>query len=962
MNFSVQPTLFIGIGSTGVNILDRLRKYVYEEFGEAGLPCFRYLALETDAGTKLDDGFIPREPQDYEKIKMLYITVPQLDVIKSRLTPGGENYLPGLDEWLDENLLDGSYTGFSAGAANRRHAGRLCLWENWAKSVKPALKEAYDSIRAVAAQSKTVSFLQDTYLPKRLGNFNPNDVDQNLVVDVPRVFITGTLCGGTGSGIFIDLAFYILHRLLGGRAGANDYAQQPQVIGMFTIPSPITLHDGSSKVYVVNTWTALKELDFYSRGFDVNLTMPDGDRLASDDVPFDLVYLAGMQNVNTKSFGNDFGALSDMCALALFTEMVPAIASAKGAARIDFRAANAGYMQENDKKCIRAFSSFGLAAIWYPRYRIAKAITYALGQDVAQFWLGAPDNNLKKVEEDVDADWTKMLTDSKGRFMGTVHDDQGGANIPEALTRLFEERQGEFVSLDEPSLRDFILAFPSPDTTLTDMFSNPDGDYFRQIALTKPKAVSTMRDGVTARVSEFLATHTLVQTKHYLERLVIEADNTIQRLPESLTTFAPLSADGDLLAFAQQVFHDLPTTLLARRAKAREEYKKHVWDTLHDLALAHAEGIRDYFLREVLRYVVEHIRRLRDQVRLAEIQLNTLNQACATRRKEHVEYPKSVNVFPISREHPERLDDDVEIALAAIRSKLVPDDLKRLFIGQKTPLDLLNSDPLVLLEQVERVFDSEAQAQAVKFQIGSGALEQFKGRLPAIVGASAPYVPTVNTWQSMATNLGHSPNMLFCHEAVAGRDLATAASKHMPSSRALEYKESPLDHFVIFYREEPGLAISDLAICDGAMRILNEYETKSLRDKKVTSYTHKMGEKYFSTTLARELAEAQHLAGLATLVAPDLLPGSNGQHYLEYEEKGFKQSFELTDDKSLRMFLNDRGFDSFKQLIHKKLQGLGVNTFRDRANQAVSKMPLGRARTEKEQALKKLSDVLFSQA
>ena len=962
MNFSVQPTLFIGIGSTGVDILDRLRKYVYEEFGEAGLPCFRYLALETNAETKVDDGFLPHEPQDHEKIKMLYITIPDIEVIKSRLIPGREHYLRGLDEWLDQNLLNGSYTSFTAGAANRRHAGRLCLWENWAKNVKPALREAFESIRKTDAQTKTVRFLQDTYLPKRLGNFNPNNVEHDLVVDVPRVFITGTLCGGTGSGTFIDLSYYILDRLLGGRAGANDHPQKPQVIGMFTIPSHITLHDDNTAVHVVNTWTALKELDFYSRGFDVNLTMPDGDKLPSNDVPFDLVYLAGMQNVNGKSFGSDFKALSDMCALTLFTEMVPAIASAKGATRIDFGAANAGYMEENDKGFIRAFSSFGLAAIWYPRYRIAKAITYALGQDVAKHWLGAPDNDLKKVEEDVDADWTKMLADSNGRFMGTVHDDQGGMNIPEALTRLFEKRQGEFVSLDETSLRDFILAFPSPDSTLTDMFSNPDGDYFRQIALTKPKVISTMRDGVTTRVSDYLATHTLVQTKHYLDRLIIKAENDTLGLSEALTTFAPLSADNDLLAFAQQVFHDLPTTLLALRADARMEYKKYVWDELRALTVAHAEGIRDYFLREVLRYVVEHIRRLRDQIRSAEIQLTKLNQDCADRRKEHVNYPKSVNVFPISREHPERLDDDVEIALSAIRNRLVPSDLKRLFIGSKAPLDLLNSDSPVLLAQVERVFDPEAQAQAVKFQIGSGALEQFKARLPAIVGASAPYARTVSTWQSMATKLQHSPNMLFCHEEAAGGDLATTASKHMPTSRPFSYKESPLDHFVIFYREEPGLAISDLDICEGAKLILKDYETKSMRDKKVTSYTHKMGEKYFSTTLAGELTEAQHLAASATLAAPDMFPGPKGQHYLKYEDKGFKQSLELTDDKSLRAFLNDRGFDSFKQLIHQRLQSLGFEGFRDRVNQAVSGIPLGQARTEKEQELKNLAVVLFPKA
>lgn len=962
MNFSVQPTLFIGIGSTGTAILDRLRKYVYEEFGEAGLPCFRYLALETNADTKLDDSFLPHEPKEYEKIKMLYITIPQLDVIKSRLTPGRENYLRGLDEWLDPNLLDGSYTGFTAGAANRRHAGRLCMWENWAKSVKPALRDSYNAIRAIDAHTKTDRFLLEKYLPKRLGDFQPGTVGHNLVVNVPRVFIAGTLCGGTGSGIFLDTAYYILNRLLGGRAKSTDHAQKPQVIGLFTIPSPISLHDDNTKVHVVNTWTALRELDFYSRGFNVNLTMPDGDNLATDDVPFDLVYLAGMQNSNNLSFGTDYGALSDMCALALFTEMVPAIASAKAATRIDFRAAGAGYMEQNERGYIRAFSSFGLAAIWYPRYRIAKAIAYALGQDVSQHWLGSVDNNLKRVEDDVEADWNALVADARGRYLGTVHDDQGGTNIPEALSRLFEERQGEFISLEENSLRDYILTFPSGEETLTTMLASPDGEYFRQISLAKPGIIKLMRDRVTTRVSEYLATHTMVQSRHYLERLILAIENTVQLLPEALTTFSPTSSDGDLLGFAPHVFHDGPTAMLFMRRGSREEYKKHVWDTLHQATVAHAEKIRDYFLRESLRYVAEDVRRLRDQVRAAETQLTVLGQTCGAKRKEHVDYRSSLNVFPISREHPERLDDDVEIALTEIRKNMPPDELKRRFIGDRSPVALLNGDVSTLLAQVERVFDPDAQREVAKFQIGSGAIEHFTGRLSAIVGTSAPYVNTQNTWQSMSTHLQHSPNMLFCHEEAAGRDLAVSASAQMPNSPRFEFKASPLDHFVIFYREEPGLAISDLAISDGASRIVAEYESRSISENKVTSYTHKMGEKYFNTTVARELTNARALIALSTLVAPDQFPHSDGQHYLEYKDKGFKATIPLNEDKCVRDFLNDHGFGHFQQLMHHRLQALGAEGFRERANAAISKLPLGHDRSEKEQAIKKFSSVLFPTA
>ena len=44
----IRPTLFIGLGTTGTNILKKLRELMSEEYGHAGLPIFRYISIETD--------------------------------------------------------------------------------------------------------------------------------------------------------------------------------------------------------------------------------------------------------------------------------------------------------------------------------------------------------------------------------------------------------------------------------------------------------------------------------------------------------------------------------------------------------------------------------------------------------------------------------------------------------------------------------------------------------------------------------------------------------------------------------------------------------------------------------------------------------------------------------------------------------------------------------------------------
>ena len=45
----IKPTLFIGLGTTGLKILKSLRQLMFEEYGQEGLPIFRYVSIETMA-------------------------------------------------------------------------------------------------------------------------------------------------------------------------------------------------------------------------------------------------------------------------------------------------------------------------------------------------------------------------------------------------------------------------------------------------------------------------------------------------------------------------------------------------------------------------------------------------------------------------------------------------------------------------------------------------------------------------------------------------------------------------------------------------------------------------------------------------------------------------------------------------------------------------------------------------
>ena len=132
VSFSVSPSLFIGLGTSGWGMIDDLRRLVFEEFGVAGLPCFRYLAFETNTERVEDNSFLPHAPRDFERVKACYITIPDIGVVAGRLDPRlSKDFVPGLAEWLDPNLIKRGNKSYTAGAGHQRQAGRLCLWENW---------------------------------------------------------------------------------------------------------------------------------------------------------------------------------------------------------------------------------------------------------------------------------------------------------------------------------------------------------------------------------------------------------------------------------------------------------------------------------------------------------------------------------------------------------------------------------------------------------------------------------------------------------------------------------------------------------------------------------------------------------------------------------------------------------------------------------------------------------------
>ena len=323
-SMKIRPTMYVGLGTTGVEILNHLRELNFQEYGIAGIPIFRYTSIETDESNngkiQLDnndrirgwygeDG-VPQirkgyDPASYEVNTVIHTSIPHTEPIRERITnPNSQVYNKHLDEWLDERILDSESVKLAgAGAGNLRMAGRLSLWENWNETVMPNLSQVYQAFQHPDHKSEAERFLNRHFG----GQIEVDNKKHN-------VFIVGTLCGGTCSGMLLDIAYYLRH------IGNED----TKIYGIFTMYNEGLALGGDSSILLANCYASLVELDFYRHPETTyQATFPNGSYIYKREAPFDVATFLSATNMANWSCVNQKGVfdrtqLNRMAATDLF--------------------------------------------------------------------------------------------------------------------------------------------------------------------------------------------------------------------------------------------------------------------------------------------------------------------------------------------------------------------------------------------------------------------------------------------------------------------------------------------------------------------------------------------------------------------------------------------------------------------------------------------------------------------
>ena len=600
----IRPTLFIGLGTTGLNILKSLRQLMFEEYGRDGLPIFNYVSIETDGGVDATDRNLADE------IKSVKATIPKTVPISNKLDPDQPSnvYNKHLKNWLNPELLN-YVQAFEKGAANIRMAGRLCLWENW-ETVRNALNIAYNAINAPDTKEDAVNALAKHYEAKERKTPEGNLIDRIN----SNIYIVGSLCGGSCSGMLIDIAYYCGHIL--GIGDTNN------VYGCFTMfdSQQAASQDNSITVRAANCYAALWEINFYNHlRTEFNTTFPSGQSVKTTNKPFDYVSFVSRSNstggVFTKDNKFDEAGLNQMVSLNLFADTAGDTDGQKGAILIDgIGFTGIGELKAVPKGEIRtmslSMSSFGLTAVWYPKYRIASASVSLIGQRLCNNWLQTH-VDLAVIVSEASKEWETIFNQNKGELTSP----KNALPIKAQIENLLVKAEAEFTKATSANQLKFLMdAFPQDDDGSFISKFVQGGQYYNLMNMQVPvcqKAFQVAIDqllDIQLEKIDFNGTYGLGDIRELFNQIDLKIEQKLNGIPAAFPQLNMEKMNFDMIRSSEK---DFWLKLLFLHEESFENHRDKLINYYKRLIIHNEEGfyqsVSDYLMRPILQNVRGYI-------------------------------------------------------------------------------------------------------------------------------------------------------------------------------------------------------------------------------------------------------------------------------------------------------------------------------------------------------------------
>ncbi len=349
---NMRRTLLIGIGGTGQKVLVQIKARFVRNYGGVP-PAVEFLCFDTDptAEQAQMEGKVVRLVAGTELISISGIQT-------ANIVRNLDKY-PAIQNWIAEDKEKIPVAAIQMGARQVRPLGRLALFWH-IEMVKSKMEGA-------------VHRLNDLKLGADMGG------DRRGM----NVFIISSVCGGTGSGALLDIA-YLIRRVV------QDLGLAPELClinGVLALPSVFPTVD---KIGIQsNAYACLNELDYYMQTEKVEWSQEYGNPRVppvtfSSLRPFNICYLIDGINENSQGLAG-LEEIAPMIAEAIYLQIGSQVGRTNDSLfdNVDTLTGKIMYSDENRYKPT-AYSSLGTASLVFPVVKIIDLCANRLGRELLE--------------------------------------------------------------------------------------------------------------------------------------------------------------------------------------------------------------------------------------------------------------------------------------------------------------------------------------------------------------------------------------------------------------------------------------------------------------------------------------------------------------------------------------------------------------------------------------------------
>ena len=529
----------------------------------------------------------------------------------------------------------------------------------------------------------------------------------------------------------------------------------------------------------------------------------------------------------------DEDGLNLMVALNLFAETAGDTDGQKEAIRTDWEGfPGYGDLEEVEAGdipiMVRCLASFGLTAVWYPKYRIASASACIISKKLCQNWLTMHTSKAETLN-DAKKEWDAILKTN----LNILTNPEGQQPLKSRIDRLLTDAKIKFNSATSATLKNMIDRYPEG-KTFKEKFDK-GGEYFELIEMQVLECQKAFHNTIEQTLHNQLAkidfegTYGLGDVQAFFEAL----DKEIEKIIAECPALVP-SLDLNKLDFAPMYRseNNTWTKLVGLQDQSIEAHRKALIGKYCELISGDRTSIyasvRNHFLRSVLQEVRAELgfgiqpmdtngpnrtRTIKQRLDQIEANLNGCLKKFTEDYKIAIHPPRSECVKIVTNNAQNQIDADAsevsyQVFQMNVGGELLHGETMGKFLASESEditLRMTETYRRLSLGQIQ-VDDVVTKTQAI--------LDTGDNEIRSLASRSNPYQTfrsdSKSDYESDRFRLNTPPKIIFGHDPTGNVLPTLRQNLDSPNLGFPRQGGSSVDHLLFFYQEEAGFTLKHL--------------------------------------------------------------------------------------------------------------------------------------------------------